>query len=167
MHPESKDPSERAGFWSGVLREHHRALFGAAMAMCGRVADAEDLVQDTLVRLVRSSRRVDDPLAYAVRSMRNGMVSRVRRDALHHRMVLKMRGTVDTGRAPSDRVSELLAAVDRLPEQQQEVIVLRSRCGLSFVQIAMVLDEPVGTVSSRYTRAVASLKMMLEGVSHE
>jgi RNA polymerase sigma-70 factor (ECF subfamily) len=135
--------------------------------MCRQSADAEDLVQDTLLHLARSPRRVSDPLAYAVRSMRNRRLSAARRDALHSDALVSLRATVDTARAADHRTSELLAAVERLPNDQQEVLTLRSRAGLSFPQIAMVLDEPVGTVSSRYSRGIAALKgMMPEGASH-
>lgn len=134
--------------------------------MCHQSADAEDLVQDTLLHLARSPRRVLEPLAYAARSMRNRRLSAARRDALHSTALVSLRATIDTARAPSHRTSELLAAVERLPADQQEVLALRTRAGLSFPQIAMVLDEPVGTVSSRYSRGIAALKdMMPEGAS--
>lgn len=167
MRPDDPDPSRRAAFWSDVLRKEQRALFGVAQALCRQVADGEDLLHDTLLELARSPRRIDDPVAYAARSMRNRYLSRRKRDS---RVVAcaTVRPTVDTARAPSDRASELLAAVERLPADQQEVVALRTRCGLSFPQIAEVLDEPVGTVSSRYSRGIAALKaMLLEGASRE
>lgn len=168
MGADATEPSERARFWSEVLRREGRALFGAALAMCRQPADAEDLVQDTLVHLARSPRRVSDPLAYALRSMRNRRASGARREALHRGAMASLRSTVGTAEAPTDRTSELLAAVDRLPAEQQEVLTLRTRCGLSFPQIALVLDEPMGTVSSRYSRAIAALRgTLLEGAIHE
>jgi DNA-directed RNA polymerase specialized sigma24 family protein len=42
-----------------------------------------------------------------------------------------------------------------------EVVVLHARSGLSFPQIAAVLDEPVGTVSARYSRALAEMRARL------
>ncbi len=166
MSADATESSERARFWSEVLRRNGRALFGAALAMCRQPADAEDLVQETLVHLARSPRRVSDPAAYALRSMRNRRATGVRREALHRGAIASLRSTIDRAEAPSERTSELLAAVDRLPVEQQEILTLRTRCGLSFPQIALVLDEPVGTVSSRYSRAIAALKeSLLEGAS--
>lgn len=150
-----------------MLRREHHALFGAALAMCRQTADAEDLLHDTLLDLARSPRRIDDPIAYAVRSMRNRRLNTLQRSARESALV-SLRATVDVAKSPRDQTSELLGAVERLPADQQEVLALRTRCALSFPQIAQVLNEPVGTVSSRYTRAISSLKgMMLEGVSHE
>ncbi|MEY5031924.1 MAG: Sigma-70, region 4, partial [Planctomycetota bacterium] len=42
-----------------------------------------------------------------------------------------------------------------------EVVVLHARSGLSFPQIAVVLDEPVGTVSARYSRALGEMRAYL------
>ncbi len=149
-----------------MLRNDQRALFGVALALCRQPADAEDLLHDTLLELARSPRRIDDPVAYAARSMRNRRINAIRRES-REAANCSVRATVDTAQSASDRTSELLGAVERLAPDQQEVIALRTRCGLSFPQIALVLDEPVGTVSSRYTRAIASLRGLLEGVSHE
>lgn len=166
MGADANESSERASFWSEVLRRDGRALFAAALAMCRQPEDAEDLMQDTLVHLSRSPRRVSDPAAYAIRSMRNGRANGVRREALHRGAMASLRSTIDSAEAPSERTSELLAAVGRLPMEQQEILTLRTRCELSFPQIALVLDEPVGTVSSRYSRAIAALKdSLLEGAS--
>jgi RNA polymerase sigma-70 factor (ECF subfamily) len=166
MRPDDPDPSRRAGFWSGVLRRDYRALFGVAIALCRQPADAEDLVHDTLLDLARSARRIEDPVAYAARSMRNRRLNAIKRESREAGFV-SVRATVDTARSASDRTSELLSAVERLPADQQEIVVLRTRSGLSFPQIALVLDEPVGTVSSRYSRAIAALKeMLLEGANH-
>jgi len=166
MRPDDADPTRRAGFWSGVLRREHRALFGVALAMCRQAADAEDLLHDTLLDLARSPRRIDDPVAYAARSLRNRRLSGMKREG-RERAYASVRATVDTASAANDRTSELLGAMEMLPADQQEVITLRSRCGLSFPQIASVLDEPVGTVSSRYSRGIAALKdTLLEGANH-
>lgn len=166
MRPDDADPTRRAGFWCGVLRSDHRALFGVALAMCRQAADAEDLLHDTLLDLARSPRRIDDPLAYAARSLRNRRLNAMKREGREGAFA-SVRATVDTASAPNDRTSELLAAMELLPADQQEVITLRTRCGLSFPQIAGVLEEPVGTVSSRYSRGIAALKAaLLEGVNN-
>ncbi|MCR9217805.1 MAG: sigma-70 family RNA polymerase sigma factor [bacterium] len=166
MRPDDPDPSRRARFWSDVLRREHHALFGAAMAWCGQTADAEDLMQDTLIQLARSPRTIDDPVAYVMRTMLNRRRNDLKRSGVHRNAIASIRATVADRGAGSNRASELLASVEQLPADQQEVLTLRTRCGLSFPQIALVLDEPVGTVSSRYSRAIAALReMILEGAS--
>ena len=168
MRPDDPDPSRRAVFWSGVLRREHRALFAAAMAWCGQPADAEDLMQDTLVQLARSPRSIDDPVAYAMRTMLNRRRNDLKRLGFHRDAIASIRATVAVRGPGSSRASDLLESIERLPADQQEVLTLRTRCGLSFPQIALVLDEPVGTVSSRYSRAIAALKgMLLEGASRD
>ena len=167
MRPDDPDPSRRARFWSDVLRREQHALYGAALAWCGQPIDAEDLMQETLLHLARTPRRIDDPVAYAMRAMRNRRFTDLKRAGTHRKAIAVLGATVDTA-APSTHAEELLDAGGRLPAEQQEVVTLRTRCGMSFSQIAGVLDEPVGTVSSRYSRAIAALKeAMLERATND
>ena len=57
--------------------------------------------------------------------------------------------------------TELGRALEALSPAAAEVVVLHARSGLSFPQIAAVLDEPVGTVSARYSRALAEMRAYL------
>jgi RNA polymerase sigma-70 factor (ECF subfamily) len=59
------------------------------------------------------------------------------------------------------RTDELLCALESLAPSAAEVVVLHTRAGLSFPQIASILEEPVGTISARYTRALAELRALL------
>ena len=70
-------------------------------------------------------------------------------------------------RAPSQedglRYSELLEALDRLPEEQKSVLLLATVEGLSYAETAGVLDIPLGTVMSRLSRARERLLKEMEG----
>ena len=125
-------------------------------------------MQDTLVQLARSPRTIDDPVAYAMRTMLNRRRNDLKRSGFHRDAIASIRATVADHEPGSSRASDLLESVERLQADQHEVVTLRTRCGLSFPQIALVLDEPVGTVSSRYSRAIAALReMLLEGASRD
>jgi RNA polymerase sigma-70 factor, ECF subfamily len=58
-------------------------------------------------------------------------------------------------------VSEVRAAVDSLPGMWREIIVMRDMEGLSYVEIAAILDCPVGTVMSRLARGREALRQLL------
>ena len=55
-------------------------------------------------------------------------------------------------------------AIQQLPEEAREVILLREWEGLSYQEIAMVLDCPVGTVMSRLARARSKLRDLLSSL---
>ncbi len=64
-------------------------------------------------------------------------------------------------------LSSLRVAVDRLPDADREVIDLRHHGGLSFRQIADLLDEPIGTLLARHHRALRKLRTMLDEVGED
>jgi len=63
----------------------------------------------------------------------------------------------------AERQQVVRDAVDRLPLRQRQAVVMRLYGGLSFQQIAEVLDEPLQTVASRYRRALERIKQAVEG----
>ncbi len=80
--------------------------------------------------------------------------------------------TLPDERASSQVTSEaelnsLRAALDQLPDADREVIDLRHHGGLSFRQIADLLDEPIGTLLARHHRALRKLRTMLDEVNED
>lgn len=64
--------------------------------------------------------------------------------------------------APAEALEDLRAAMLRLPDADREVIELRHHGGLSFKQIADLLEEPLGTLLARHHRALRKLKELME-----
>ena len=64
---------------AAVLGDHLDRLYRAAWALCGSREDAEDLVQETFVRVLAKPRRIegDDPMPYLLRVLRNARDSRL------------------------------------------------------------------------------------------
>jgi RNA polymerase sigma-70 factor (ECF subfamily) len=73
----------------------------------------------------------------------------------------------DPGDPPADtsigEVIRLRSALAQLGEDDRQVIELRHQGGLSFKQIADVLDEPLGTVLARHHRALRKVRQIMEG----
>ena len=79
-------------------------------------------------------------------------------------MVVDAARSVDFECAPLAQArdwTELRLALEALSPAAAEVVVLHTRSGLRFQQIAAVLEEPVGTVSARYSRALTQLRAVL------
>ncbi|WP_281179754.1 SigE family RNA polymerase sigma factor [Actinoplanes subtropicus] len=145
--------------WSRHLR--------LAMLLTGDRLRAEDLLQDSLVRMYERWSRLDrrsDPHAYLRRVVVNTHTSwwqRRRRESLV--------AEVPDRAAPAgfDADVELKRALDGLPPRQRAVVVLRLYEDLSERQTAEVLGCSVGNVKSQYARALAKLRELVREPNYE
>ena len=151
-------------------------LLRVARGMCDQPADAEDLVQDTLLRAWRSIGTFDGqhPRAWLLTILRNAHINRHRRQ----RPVLlddpdvtfeRHRGTTQEMPSAEDLVIDqtfdaaVEAAVAALPESFREVLLLVDVQGLSYAAAADVVGVPEGTVMSRLHRARKRVRISLAG----
>jgi RNA polymerase sigma-70 factor (sigma-E family) len=154
------------------VRAHSTALLRSAFLLTGQLAAAEDLVQDTFLRLLPRWSKVvaaDVPLAYVRRSLTNNFLNGKRRRAGHEVLFadLPERGFDSDLAGPlSDRelVRELLAD---LPPRQRAVLVLRFYDDLSDAQIAADLGCRQGTVRSIVSRSLGALRAETERRSRD
>ena len=140
----------------GTLGDHLDRLYRAAWALCGSREEAEDLVQETYVRVLARPRfvRRDEDLAYLLRALRNTFFA-VRRRA--RPTLVPLDEELDRGAAPEPgelaeqrRVYSVIAA---LPEEFRDALVAIDVVGLSYREAARALKVPEGTVTSRLSRA--------------
>ena len=146
-------------------RASYPGLIGVATALTGRVEDAEDLVQDTMLAgFTRWDRirRYEHPQGWAHRVLVNRCRGwwRRRRTRERHLATARVERTSQPG--PSAEIIAFWQAVRRLPERHQQVIALHYAADLSVDEVSSVLDVPSGTVRSDLTRARAALAVMLE-----
>ena len=155
---------------------HLDAAFNYARWLTRNDAEAEDVVQDACVRAIRfaASLRGDDARSWLFAIVRNTWYSRARR-SLRTIAPLDAAGIepADEALDPEEQllqqqtVSSVRAAVESLPADFREVIVLRELEGLSYKEIAAVVDVPLGTVMSRLARARERLLAVLEAQRRE
>ena len=151
--------------WAAFYLANRRALSTYALALTGNAADAQDLVQDALVRMVCKRRRAREARAYVMRCMRNLAIDRYRQSCsrpperpLEGDCVAFIDGNAATD---SDTLEQIRAALRSLPVGRREVIVLKIYAELSFSEIAEILKIPVGTAASHYARALDELRGLL------
>jgi len=149
--------------FAGFVRAHTSALLRTAYLLCGNAGAAEELVQDTLVRLYPKWDKVaaaDVPLAYVRRSLANGFVNHARRAARREVAVDVLPERVDE-RDPAGQLGdrdELWPLLATLPERQRAALVLRFFHDLPDEEIGQALGCRVGTVRSLVSRGLATLR---------
>src|ERR1700761_7296347 len=154
--------ADRIAFGDYVARRS-QALLRAALALTGNRADAEDLLQATLVKAYQSWDRIDDAAAldtYVRRVMANTHISGWRRRRVDEYPTDELPDSVPTDDLPkdSDRHDGGQRAIDRLPRQMRAAVMLRFYDDLTEPEVAAALGVSVGTVKSTVARAVAKLR---------
>jgi RNA polymerase sigma-70 factor (ECF subfamily) len=165
--------------FAALYRRYERPLFNFLFRLTRRRPLAEDLLQETFTRVWRGARTWDPgrgPLRswlykVALNTARSELARRVHR-APH--VALDSAGPElvdeDSGEArladlldDADRVQTLNRALDGLPDFMKEVVILRCQQQLPFAEISRVTGAPVGTLKSRFHRAVVALRSRLGG----
>lgn len=158
--------ADREAEFTAFMASASPALARTAWLLCGDTHQAEELVQQALMRtyLAWGTARERDPLAYARRTLANLRVDTWRR---RRREVL-----VDPTDVPeraqesdADRLAErdrLLRALATLSPRQRRVVVLRHFDGRSEREVAEDLGVSVGTVKSTASRSLARLRELLD-----
>jgi RNA polymerase sigma-70 factor, ECF subfamily len=151
-----------------IAAEHRSRLLDVAWSLCGSRHLAEDLTQETYVRVLAKPRSLRDGAVfpYLVRSLRNVCKDHWRSEQRRPQIV----GELDpddpklrTDRDPQAQViaAEVYRAVADLPEEFRRVVAAVDVVGLSYAQTAGTLRIPPGTVMSRLSRARVQLALAL------
>lgn len=176
-------PPDPDAFAAEVL-SHLESLFGIALRLTRNRPDAEDLVQDTLVKAFRFSDK------YAAGTYLRAWLYTILHNTWRNRRRGAARDTVDVDSERVDRAAtlpggpiafdtperillrgtldaDLQAALDALPDAFREAVWLRDVEEFSYAEIAGMLGVPIGTVMSRISRGRRLLYERLSPVSHQ
>jgi RNA polymerase sigma-70 factor (ECF subfamily) len=169
---------------------HLDAVYRFAFRLTGSAADAEDLVQETFLRAYRSWDRYEPGTrakSWLFTICRNAFLRQrqhdTRRDEVMQKAV-QSDGAIDAGaetvlfmpayqQDPEGTFffsiidETILEMIDRIPPEFREVVLLSDLEGLSYAEIAQVLDVPIGTVKSRLFRGRRLLQERLYTLATE
>ncbi|MCA1691872.1 MAG: sigma-70 family RNA polymerase sigma factor [Acidimicrobiales bacterium] len=162
---------EGAPSWEEVARTHGRFLYTVAYRLTGNDDDAQDLVQDVLLRVRKGLE------SYRPGSL-EGWLSRITTNAFLDDVRRRRRRPVDLFSDEPDRVvpptpaadvaleaevlpDDVQSALRRLPADYRSAVVLSDVVGLTYQEISDALSVPVGTVRSRLHRGRAMLRRAL------
>src|SRR6185295_19484251 len=141
-------------------------LLGAAERLGHTPHEAEDLVQDVFLALVRSVDRFEGRsqiFTWLYRVLLNRHAELVRRKTLDR--TRKPPPAPEVGPSDEDRGERIRAAMARLREEEQRVLFLRFFEGLPYDEIARIVDAPLGTVHAQAFHGLRRLRALLEDES--
>jgi RNA polymerase sigma-70 factor (ECF subfamily) len=163
-----------------LVSRHGRSLYGIAHSMTGNAADAEDVVQETMIAALNSRFRGESKVRtwlVGILVRRAGMLHRTKR---RHARTVSLSGSDASGNKSSmgqqiesvagrqsiggtEARLDLSVMLEKLSPEHREVIILRELEGLTYEEIAATLDVPRGTVESRLHRAREDLRRRFKG----
>jgi RNA polymerase sigma-70 factor, ECF subfamily len=152
--------------WKVCFSELAPGLLLFARQWVRSVADAEDVVQEAFVRFWRRDLSIHNrALLYS--AVRSAALDLIRRDSRRARRETAAYSEAEQMVQPpqfeqlDDSQRELVTAMDRLPREQREVLVMKVWNELTFAEIGETLGISQNTAASRYRYALASLKKIL------
>lgn len=146
---------------------HVSALRRYALLLSGDAADADDLVQECLLKVIahtKAWRPVRDLRAYLFTTLHNVFVDGHRRRRTRSTEVPIETVLADLVAPPRQtkwmEVRDMVSALGQLSPEQREVVLLVGLEGMSYLEAANVLGIPVGTVMSRLSRGREALRRL-------
>lgn len=158
-----------------LLRPYVEGLYRLAYRFCGSKEDAEDLVQDLLVKLypkVEELEQVNNLQSWLATVMYRQFVDRSRRNTRSPVRLVDDEEYIEA--APSDIPTpeaaavndqtgmQLQQALDKLSEEHRAIVILHDVEGFKLPELEQMLDIPLGTLKSRLHRAREQLKKRLK-----
>lgn len=158
---------------------HLDALYNFALHLTNDHDDAEDLVQDTMVKAFRffsSYEKGTNAKAWLYRILKNSFINRYRKVSKQPTQVdfdevAAFYETIRSEQSETTDMQELMyrelmgdeitIALEKLPEDFRTVVILCDIDGFTYEEIANMLDVPIGTIRSRLHRGRSLLKTLL------
>lgn len=160
-----------------LILKHEKIVYNLAFRMMNHSEDAKDISQEVFLKAYRSLSNFDERSAFSTwlyRITHNTCIDEMRKrkgkqsysleEELENEEGSMQRQIADEGDTPEESLlreeqkSEILQALDMLSEEHKAAIILRDVKGLSYEEIAEILNLSLGTVKSRISRARNHLK---------
>ena len=158
-----------------LMRRHEGRMYSCALRMCGNREDAQDCVQEAMLRVFRALERFKGESSFSTwvyRITMNACLDELRRRKV--RSAASLDTLLESGWTPKDpgelpdsraermeRKAALEKAISELPEDMRAAIVLREVHDLSYEEISQALDVNVGTIKSRISRGRERLRQLI------
>jgi RNA polymerase sigma-70 factor (ECF subfamily) len=157
---------------TALVRDYSGLLYRVALSVLHNPAEAEDVVQDAFVRVLQRQHELAailDLRPWLVRIAWNLALDRTRRagpnqmDDIFAASLVAADLPADQALAEAGQIKQVLRAMERLPKQERQALLLSAMDELSTVEIGAVLGRSESSVRSLLFRARAHLRQRLEG----
>jgi RNA polymerase sigma-70 factor (ECF subfamily) len=145
-----------------LVRRWEKPIYNFIFRMVGNRDEAMDLCQDTFLKAYRELRTLKDRdrfSAWLYRIAHNSCFSMLRRD--RGKTFIELMPDAQSARSPIEMQLSVEKALQQLPEDQREVVVLKVYHSLKFDEIAVIQDALVSTVKSRLYMGFEKLRSYL------
>ena len=177
MERNEQDMIERASrgdadAFNQLMEQHKRRMYAVALRMCGNREDAQDCLQEAMLRVYRAIGGFKGQSSFSTwvyRITMNTCLDELRRKK--NRQNTSLDNLLDMGWSPADETNapekqamrselrrNLNRAIRELPEEMRAAVVLRDIQGFSYDEIARMLEINVGTIKSRISRGREKLR---------
>ena len=147
-----------------IIDVYQDSLFRFAFFRIGSLADSQDIVQNVFLKMYEDRfdiSKIDNLKNYLFRCISNSCSNYLRKKKTHSSVSLDSI-VVKTAEEDTDEIAKeyerIAKMMESIPEEQAEVIRMRTIDSLAFTEIADILDIPVTTVKSRFKYGVDKLK---------
>lgn len=140
-------------------------LYGRALGLSH--SEAEDILQETFIALLRMDHGSVNAEHYCIRTFRNRVLNY--RRGLWRRLKRELESArwFEPSRPEPPGEREAMRCLETLPTEQREVVVLKIWHGYTFGQIAELIGASPNTISGRYRYALQKLRHAMKGMEHE
>jgi RNA polymerase sigma factor (sigma-70 family) len=155
--------------FAAIFRRYHQSLYRYCLATVGNSEDAQDALQNTMIKVLRAlpgeERKIElKPWLYRIAHNESIDLLRRRRETrqLDAEQIAPGYGLAEDA-ATRERLQRLFADLRELPERQREVLVMRELGGLDFHEIGAALETSAAVARQTLYEARLSLRQMEEG----
>ena len=162
--------------FNSLMQQHEGRMYAVALRMCANREDAQDCLQEAMLRIYRAISGFKGESSFATwvyRITMNTCLDELRKRK--NRQSTSLDNLLDMGWSPTDETNvpekhairnesrrALQSAIANLPEDMRSAIVLRDIEGLSYDEIAQALGINIGTIKSRISRGREKLREKLK-----
>ena len=163
--------------FAALYDRYSKPLYSFVLRILNNPQEAEDVLQEVFLRIWEKASCFDEaagkPFTWAISITRNKAIDRLRARQRKLQVFGETANSAVVVEAPSetqrdenvwrDQVAQIRRVVEELPGEQRESIELAFFSGLTHVEIAKALEEPLGTIKARIRRGMLRLRDSLAG----
>lgn len=154
--------NKKPDFIDETFKNYIDKLYHYALFLSGKKESAEEILQNILLKITRNTdllKNVKNLKAYLYKSIRNEFSDYIKKEKKQEALP-----SLFDGKSEGIKIEEILSleeALQKLPDEQREIIILKIYEELTFSEIAELLEISINTAASRYKYGLEKLKESL------